>query len=146
MVIGGGVTILGQCGNEGQQNKLWLELARPWVGISGKFYSFGIPLLPEQHEIDRYFLAFAAGCVLSVIHFGPFRSTPRWGFPQKFLLHPLEDVQYFWRGARTPTKIPRQSFLSALYHGASRRGCSHLGCLVWYFERAHHGTHRVLGY
>jgi hypothetical protein len=29
------------------------EIGSAWVGISGKFYSVGIPLLPQQYEIDR---------------------------------------------------------------------------------------------
>ena len=48
MVIGGGVTMLGQCWNEGQKNKVRVGIGSAWVGISGKFYSFGIPLLPQK--------------------------------------------------------------------------------------------------
>ena len=31
--------------------KLKAGIGSAWVGISGKFYSFGIPLLPQKHEI-----------------------------------------------------------------------------------------------
>jgi hypothetical protein len=51
MVIGGDATMLGQCWNEGQKNKVRVGIGSAWVGISGKFYSFGIPLLPQKHEI-----------------------------------------------------------------------------------------------
>ena len=138
--------MLGQCWNEGQKNKCGLELARPWVGISGKFYSFGIPLLPQQHEIATYFFAFAVGYVLSAIHYRPLRSTQRGASRKVICCTPSTTHVFSEARTRKSCMRSRSSRVSRVSTRLSGICTATTPVCLWYFERAHHGTHRVLGY